>query len=35
MLLLVLEKNSEGAVTAGDIQESANVRVLNPESCYL
>jgi DNA-directed RNA polymerase subunit alpha len=28
---LVLEKNSEGAVKAGDIQESANIKVLNPE----
>jgi DNA-directed RNA polymerase subunit alpha len=28
---LVLEKNSEGAVTASDIAESANVDVLNPE----
>lgn len=28
---LVLEKNSEGAVKASDIQESANVKVLNPE----
>lgn len=28
---LVLEKNSEGPVRAGDIQESANVKVLNPE----
>jgi DNA-directed RNA polymerase subunit alpha len=28
---LVLEKNSEGAVTAADIVESANVEVLNPE----
>lgn len=28
---LVLEKNSEGAVTAGDIAESANIQVLNPE----
>jgi DNA-directed RNA polymerase subunit alpha len=27
---LILEKNSEGAVTAGEIQESANVKVLNP-----
>ncbi|MFP5386654.1 MAG: DNA-directed RNA polymerase subunit alpha [Bacteriovoracia bacterium] len=28
---LVLEKNSEGAVKASDIQENANVKVLNPE----
>ena len=28
---LVLEKNSEGAVTAGDIAENANIEVLNPE----
>ncbi len=28
---LVLEKNSEGPVRAGDIQENANVKVLNPE----
>lgn len=28
---LVLEKNSEGPVRAGDIQESGNVKVLNPE----
>ncbi|RLA62459.1 MAG: DNA-directed RNA polymerase subunit alpha [Epsilonproteobacteria bacterium] len=28
---LVLEKNSEGAVTAGDITEDPNVTVLNPE----
>lgn len=28
---LVLEKNSEGAVKAGDIAENANVKVLNPE----
>lgn len=28
---LVLEKNSEGPVRAGDIQESSNVKVLNPE----
>ena len=28
---LVLEKNSEGAVLAGDIQESASVEVLNPD----
>jgi DNA-directed RNA polymerase subunit alpha len=28
---LVLEKNSEGAVKASDIQESNNVKVLNPE----
>jgi DNA-directed RNA polymerase subunit alpha len=28
---LVLEKNSEGAVTAGDIAEHANIEVLNPE----
>ena len=28
---LVLEKNSEGAVTAADIAENANVEVLNPE----
>jgi DNA-directed RNA polymerase subunit alpha len=28
---LVLEKNSEGTVTAADIAESLNVRVLNPE----
>lgn len=28
---LVLEKNSEGAVKAADIAESANVEVLNPE----
>lgn len=28
---LVLEKNSEGAVTAKDVAESANVEVLNPE----
>lgn len=28
---LVLEKNSEGAVKASDIAESANVQVLNPE----
>jgi DNA-directed RNA polymerase subunit alpha len=28
---LVLEKNSEGPVRASDIQESANVKVLNPE----
>jgi DNA-directed RNA polymerase subunit alpha len=28
---LVLEKNSEGAVKAGEIQENANVKVLNPE----
>ena len=27
---LILEKNSEGAETAGEIQESANVKVLNP-----
>lgn len=30
-MTLVLEKNSEGAVKAGDIQENANVKVLNPE----
>lgn len=30
-ITLVLEKNSEGAVKAGDIQESSNVKVLNPE----
>lgn len=28
---LVLEKNSEGAAKASDIQENANVKVLNPE----
>lgn len=28
---LVLEKNSEGPVRAGDISENANVKVLNPE----
>jgi DNA-directed RNA polymerase subunit alpha len=28
---LVLEKNSEGAVIASDIQENANVKVLNPD----
>jgi DNA-directed RNA polymerase subunit alpha len=28
---LILEKNSEGAVKASDIQENANVKVLNPE----
>ena len=28
---LVLEKNAEGAVKASDIQENANVKVLNPE----
>jgi len=28
---LVLEKNSEGAVTAKDVAESANVEVLNPD----
>ncbi len=28
---LILEKNSEGPVRAGDIQESGNVKVLNPE----
>jgi len=28
---LILEKNSEGVVKAGDIQENANVTVLNPE----
>lgn len=28
---LVLEKNSEGAVKAGDISENAHVKVLNPE----
>jgi DNA-directed RNA polymerase subunit alpha len=28
---LVLEKNSEGAVKASDIQENSNVKVLNPE----
>jgi DNA-directed RNA polymerase subunit alpha len=28
---LVLEKNSEGAVKASDIQENLNVKVLNPE----
>ncbi|WP_408098185.1 DNA-directed RNA polymerase subunit alpha [Peredibacter sp. HCB2-198] len=28
---LVLEKNNEGAVKASDIQENANVKVLNPE----
>jgi DNA-directed RNA polymerase subunit alpha len=28
---LVLEKNSEGPVKASDIQENANVKVLNPE----
>lgn len=28
---LVLEKNSEGPVRASDIQENANVKVLNPE----
>jgi DNA-directed RNA polymerase subunit alpha len=28
--VLVLEKNSEGAVTAADVQASANVEVLNP-----
>lgn len=28
---LVLEKNSEGVVKASDIQENANVKVLNPE----
>ncbi len=28
---LVLEKSSEGAVKAGDIQDGANVKVLNPE----
>lgn len=28
---LVLEKNSEGAVKASDIQENVNVKVLNPE----
>lgn len=28
---LILEKNSEGAVTAGEIQENNNVKVLNPE----
>ena len=28
---LVLEKNSEGPVTAGDIAESGNLEVLNPE----
>ena len=28
---LVLEKNSEGAVKASDVQESAHVKVLNPE----
>lgn len=28
---LVLEKNSEGPVKAGDIQENANVTVLNPD----
>lgn len=27
---IVLEKNSEGAFTAGDIQEHSNVRILNP-----
>ncbi len=29
--VLVLEKNSEGPVTGGDITESANVKVLNPD----
>lgn len=29
--VLILEKNSEGAVRASDIQENANVKVLNPE----
>jgi DNA-directed RNA polymerase subunit alpha len=28
---LILEKNSEGPVLASDIQESANVRILNPD----
>lgn len=28
---LILEKNSEGAVKAGDVQESNSVKVLNPE----
>jgi DNA-directed RNA polymerase subunit alpha len=28
---LILEKNSEGPVRAGDIQENGNVKVLNPE----
>lgn len=28
---LVLEKNSEGAVTAGDIAENSNIEVLNPD----
>lgn len=28
---LILEKNSEGAVKASDIQENANVKVLNPD----
>ncbi len=28
---LILEKNSEGPARAGDIQENANVKVLNPE----
>jgi DNA-directed RNA polymerase subunit alpha len=30
-MTLILEKNSEGPVKAGDIQSSANVKVLNPE----
>lgn len=29
-VILVLEKKSEGPVTAGDIQENTNVKVLNP-----
>jgi len=28
---LILEKNSEGAVKAGDVQDSSSVKVLNPE----